>query len=294
MTDPIDLFSVTLQYAAPFLSIQVQHVSDRFTYILYLKYDRNKKEILKKDIAILSFFSIVIALCKIVYLPLCLLLFILPNEKFKSAKIKRKIIISILTAAILLNLIWLIYCSRFLIEFNIGVNSGEQVKYILTHPIDYIFILFRTINMTFQTSIVGLCGEGLGVYDVQASVIFICPCILMFAMLFIINDEKEVKIDSFTKLMCLFVFLSIVLLIYTSLYIQWTSLQRPIIHGVQARYFLPILLLMAIVLNNHKIEFNEKLSKKYVYLFMLFLNLNVVAVTFFTYIKGVGAGIGIE
>lgn len=264
-------------------------------YILYLKYDENKKEIGKKEISILAISSIIVSLCKIVYLPLCLLLFVLPKEKFKSSKVQKGTVFGILAISVILNLVWLMYCSRFLIEFNPGVNSGEQVKYMLTHPISYLMILFRTINASAQSLIVGLCGEGLGVYDVQAAVIFICPCILIFAMLFIVGDKNEnVKIDLFTRLMFLAVFALIVLLIYTSLYVQWTSLQKPMIKGVQARYFIPIILQMAVVLNNKKIIFNEKLSNRYVLLFMLFLNLNVIAVTFFTYIKGVGIGVGIE
>ena len=51
-------------------------------YILYLKYDVNKNQINKKDIIILTLSSIIVALCKIVYLPLVLLLLILPQASF--------------------------------------------------------------------------------------------------------------------------------------------------------------------------------------------------------------------
>lgn len=273
------------------ISMSIFYIS----YILYLKYDENKKEINKKDIAILTMSSIVISLLKIVYLPLCLLLLILPKEKFKSAKNKNMVLISILGIAIILNLIWLVYCSRFLIEFNSGVNSSEQVKYVLTHPISYLHIFFRTINTYNQSLIVGLCGEGLGVYDVQASVIFIYPAVTIATLLFFVgNRDERIKIDVVTKIIFLFIFCIIILLIYTSLYVQWTTLKAPIIHGVQSRYFLPILLLMAVVLDNRKIIFKEKISNRYLLLFMLFLNLNVIAVIFFTYLKGVGIGVGIE
>lgn len=282
---------VSMSTDALIISMSIFYIS----YILYLKYDENKKEINKKDIIILTISSIVISLCKIVYIPLCLLMFVLPKEKFETLKNKNIVIVSILAVSVILNLIWLGYCSRFLIEFNSGVNSSSQVKYILTHPISYLFIFFRTINTYNQSLIVGLCGEGLGVYDVQASVIFIYPCIILATMLFLCSNKNEdIQIHLSTKLMSLFVFIIITVLIYTSLYVQWTTLESPIIHGVQSRYFLPILLLMSIVLNNKKIVFNEKLSNRYVLLFMLFLNLNVVAVIFFTYIKGVGIGVGIE
>ena len=255
------------------------------SYIIYLKYDENKMLITKKDIVILTISSIVIALCKIVYIPLCLLLFVIPKEKFGSLKKKNIITISVFSISVILNLIWLIYCSRFLVVFNPGVDSAEQVKYILTHPISYLLIMFRTMNVYNQILIVGLCGEGLGSYCVQASVLFIYPCIVMITGLFLLDTEKDkVKIDWKTKLIFLFIFASIVLLIYTSLYVQWTPVQSSIIKGVQARYFLPILMLVAIVLNNNKLIIDGKLSYRYILLFLLFFNLNVLSCTAYTYI----------
>ena len=132
-----------------------------------------------------------------------------------------------------------------------------------------------------------MCGEGLGSYCVQASVLFIYPCIVLLSMLFVLNDDKDkVKFDLTTKMVFLIVFVVIVLLIYTSLYVQWTPLKSPLIIGVQARYFLPILLLTAIFLNNNKIVINGKLSNRYILLFLLFLNLNVLSCTIYTYMYG--------
>lgn len=256
-------------------------------YILHLKYNENKKEITNKDIVLLAISSTVVALCKIVYIPLVLLLFILPKEKFGNLKKKNIATISIIAGAVILNLIWLIYCSRFLVTFNPGVDSGLQVKYVLRHPITYILTMFRTLNTYGQMFIVHLFGEGIGSFNAQASVLFVFPCIVIAAMLFFVNDEKDkVKIDVFTKLICLLIFIIIVALIYTSLYVQWTQAKKPIIMGVQARYFLPILLLTAIIFNNNKLIFTEKISYRYILLFLLFFNLNALSCIAYTYING--------
>lgn len=253
------------------------------SYVLYLKYDNNVQKISKKQLLILIGSSIVIALCKIVYIPLCLLLFILPKEKFESLKKKNIICISIIAICVILNLIWLVYCSRFLIEFNSGVNSKEQVIYILTHPITYILTMFRTMNMYHQTFVMSLCGEGLAHYSAQASVLFVLPCIALFAMVLLINEDKDVKIDWITKLISLAIFLIILLLIYTSLYVQWNTLKSSIITGIQSRYFIPILLLIPIIFNNSKIIINGKMENRYLLAFMLFFNLNALSATAFTY-----------
>ena len=175
------------------------------SYILYLKYDENKTKINKKDISILIAMTIIVSLCKIVYIPLTLLLFILPKEKFSSIKEKNIFTITTFASAIILNIIWLIYAAQYLTEVNPGVNSGEQIKYILTNPFEYLLILFRTINFHFNTYIAHLCGDGLGVYSIKAPEMFIYSCIILITLLFFKKDEQSnVKIDLPTKLIFLF------------------------------------------------------------------------------------------
>lgn len=254
-------------------------------YICYLKYDENKTIINKKDIIWIAILSILVSLLKIVYVPLCLLLLILPKEKFASKKQKNIVVWGIIIFCMLLNIGWLTYASGFLNEVNPGVDAAGQVKYILTNPISYCLILFRTMHIYNQTFLLSLCGEGLGHYNVQSSVLFTLPCLVIFAILFFVNDDKERKeFDIPTKLLSLFIFVVIVLLVYTSLYVAWTACQAPLIMGVQARYFLPVLLLMAIVLDNKKIIFNCKIKNKYLTSFMLFMNLNTLSCITYTYI----------
>lgn len=256
------------------------------SYILYLKYDEKVSKINIKEMFVLIISSIVLSLCKIVYLPLCMLLFILPKEKFTSLKQKRIFSFSVIFSAIFINLIWLIYCSRFLIEFNAGVNSKEQVIYILTHPLQYFLIFFRTVNVFFQALILGLCGDSLISYTVQASPIFILPCFFIITALFFINEEKtKINFDLPTRIIFLLVFIAIIALIYTSLYVQWTPLKQPLILGIQSRYFLPILLLTAVFFDNKKIIIKEKLNR-FLLLFSLFINLNVITCTIYTYLIG--------
>lgn len=256
-------------------------------YIFHLKYDDviigNKQKVL------LVITTIVIALCKIVYMPLCLLLFLLPKEKFKSLKSKNIFVIILIIAAIAINLIWLIYCSRFLIEFNLGVNSKEQIIYVLTKPINYCITLFRTMNFHFNTYYSALSGDALGTYDVKASEIFIYMAIVVSSMLFITreeNEERKIKFDWLTRVICVLVFVAIVVLIYTSLYVQWTPLKRDFVLGVQARYFLPILMLTAIIFDNDKIVIKDKINR-FLLTFVLFFNINVATATIYTYYFGI-------
>lgn len=251
-------------------------------YILYLKYDESKKQVTGKDIAILAISSIVVALSKIVYIPLVLLIFILPKEKFGSLKKKNITTIIIAVCSIIINLIWLAYCSRFLIEFRPGVDSGDQVKFVLTHPIRYILIAFRTWNDNLTLYLPQLFGEGLA--NLQQSSIFIYSSIPLALLILVTNeDEDRVKIDTFTRCTFIFVFLAIFALICTSLYVQWTRVANSLIEGIQIRYLLPILPLFIIIANNNRIIFNGKLSKRYIVQFLIFFNLSAITTLMFNY-----------
>ncbi len=257
-------------------------------YILYLKYQKLDKYS-KKQLIVLGILTILVALVKIVYVPLVLLLFLLPKERFKNLKNKNIIIISFIAGALILNFMWLIYCSRFLVEFNPGVDSKEQVKYVLTHPITYILIIFRTTIVYLQNYIVCLNGEGLSHYNAQASVVYVFTSIILFAFLFFVKDKEEydeIYIDVKTKIILCIIFTLITGLIYSSLYVQWNIVSNQIIEGVQGRYFLPVLILTALIFDNNYISVNKKISKRYIFIFMLFFNLNALANICFTYISG--------
>lgn len=285
----LGLLPVTFNISATMSSDSLTFALSLFyiAYILYLKYDFKGDTYTKKELAIVYTSTIILSLCKIVYLPLCFLLIVLPKEKFGSMKKKMISLSIVISISILLNLIWLIYCTRFLIEFNPGVNSKEQLIYILTNPFEYLLIMFRTINFHFNIYISHLCGDALGLYLVKAPEIFIYICTALITLFFFKKDEQsDIKFDLFTKLVFLFVFVCIVALIYTSLYIQWNPVKYPMVTGVQARYFLPILFLVAVIIDNDKLILKENINR-YLLCFLLFFNLALINATMYTYYFGV-------
>ena len=247
------------------------------SYILHLRYDESVTKLTKKHITLLLIASMVVSLCKIVYIPLCLFLFMLPKEKFESKKQKYVVTGLIFGCAVVLNLIWLIYASRFLIEFNGGVDSKGQVLFILTHPISYLFIVLRTIINDFQGYIIGICGIGLSMVSASASDIYVYAFAMILTLMVFVNEEDETRVDLVSRIYALIIFIIITGLIYTSLYVQWTPLKFPVVMGVQARYFIPILFLTTMIADNRKLLFKPALSKRYILLFMIFFNLNALA-----------------
>lgn len=242
-------------------------------YVLDLKYT-NKEMFTKKNFFVLATITIILALCKIIYIPMCLILYMIPNEKFKNKKTKYMVLSSIIIIAFIINLSWLAFSSRYLVEFNPNVNSKEQVINVLSNPFNYMFTVIKTLEVKFSDYMHNILGNALCLLNVSNSLIY--RNLLMLLLLFSIfcDNNEEKKVDNFSKII---IGISVVLvlgLLCTSLYVQWTPLKQEFIDGIQGRYFIPILILLPILFNNDYIISNKKISYRYVFLFMMFINIH--------------------
>ena len=244
------------------------------SYTLYLKYKKEKVD--RKSFVILSVLCTIISLCKIVYLPVCLILVIIPKEKFKSLKDKNIKIFSLAIFVVILNLIWLKVASDLLVVRNSNVIPNEQKQFILSHPFGYLRVVIESIKQNYEFYIYSMTGEMLQIFNVDLERFYSNISICLMVLLIIINRLNDIIISKKEKLIYLFINLSIVFLIFTSLYIQWTPVKNTTIEGVQGRYFLPILLLIPLLfLNTKKRKKVYKFDKinMYVFAFTIFSNI---------------------
>lgn len=234
------------------LSPDAMTISMAFFYIAYilsLAFSKENHIIDGKKIAILTVLSIIMAMCKIVYLPLILLLFIIPKEKFKNEK-KIKNIFIIGAIAVVLNLIWLMVAGIYLSHFREG-DSSIQVISILTNPIKYLQNCLYTVNLNGQDYIYSMFGGELGwgeLVQLNSTV----PYILCFILIWITITDQTIK-DKFKlyqKVWITIAAIAVVGLIFTSLYVQWTTIGSDSVLGIQGRYFIPILPLVALLIGS--------------------------------------------
>ena len=246
------------------LSPDAMTISVSFLFIAYvfnLRFNPDIKQINLKHKIILAILSIIIALCKIVYIPLVGLLMLLPKEKFKSTKQKWINVVLIGGVALIINLIWLKISAAYLTDFR-GGDSKFQVLNILMNPINYMQMLLYSIDLNGNSYILSMFGSNLGWGELVNlnSIIPYALFILLIGITIIENDIKD-KFNIFDKTIIILIILAIGGLIFTSLYVQWTTVGSTSIQGVQGRYLLPILPLIAILIgscvkvkNNYKEE----------------------------------------
>jgi len=249
------------------------------SYILKLKYSNHEK-IKNKDLVILSVSSIICCLCKIVYFPIILFSFILPVEKFNSKKDKYIKLSILLIACLIINGLWTIYATRYLAETNPGVNSTEQIKYVLSSPFSFLGILFKTVCYKIAEYTYGLFGRMLSLLSVDVGRFYPIFTFIVMMYLTIKNRINENIISKKIKYVSLLIIVMVVGLIFSSLYVQWNPLKNKVIEGAQGRYFIPILMLVPIIFmkskdNNSiiKIEFDDK---KYLLSYIVFKCINAL------------------
>ncbi len=212
------------------------------SFVMYLAYDKSAT-LTRKNYIFLLIAILFVSLCKIVYLPLCFLILIIPHQKFKSKKDKYLRTIIPLITVIALNFIWLAIASQYLIENNPGVNSSEQIKHILTDPLAFARAIFSTCLSSMYQFAYGMLGGWLEWLDVEIGHIYLVLSIIISTILVYKTSESKVKIPNLSRALIIAITIAIVGLIFTSLYVQWNPVGSGFVGGLQGRYFIPVFLL---------------------------------------------------
>ena len=191
-------------------------------------------------VLVLYLAGIMISMVKIVYIPFLLFYILIPSDRFAKG-LKEKIIhaTSLGLIAVVLNGMWLNYCSRFLVYA--GTDAKAQLTFVICHPFEYIIIFFRTIMEYGAYYALTMVGTQLGWLDVSTIGIFGLAYLVHLVCKFRICKDKKDK-DFLKKIISALTILLIMFLSFTSLYLQWTFVYSRKIDGIQGRYFIPLLL----------------------------------------------------
>lgn len=278
----ISLFPITIQEAA---SISLDSLTIGLSiffvaYVLYLMYTKETR-LSKKELCLLYALAIIISYCKIVYVPLVLLFLAIPEKRFGSIKKKRIHLLFVYLLVFIASFSWLKFSSGLIVEFNPGVNPGEQTAGMIAAPIKYLVTIARTIGAHGEMWLPNVVGTSLGAFTFGLSGIVTLTSFAMMVLVFSQRNES-LKMRPFDKLVFIGVPSSILLLILTSVYVQWTAVGATVIEGVQGRYFLPLLLFIPVIVNSKKRNSaNEALlSTRAILFYSIFVN-TIALVTIF-------------
>lgn len=216
-----------------------------------LKLLMEKNGISKGTWAALVITSICLGLVKISYLPLILLVVLVPavRRDYRSSFYVIRFSIIILCSFAVFILWYFIAISGVNTGtmFKSGVIPSEQISYIIQHPLHYLKLLVLKLLASnyFQFNYFGILNyHGVPIYDPS----WLMVVILVLATLVSDPREKCLGISYRRSLVAstimIALFFLVASLIITALYIQFNTVGSATIDGVQPRYFLPILPLL--------------------------------------------------
>ena len=218
------------------------------SFVVYLRH-RQADKMNGWQYVLLYLPALMISQLKIVYLPFILLYFLIPDACFGGRRKKIYHVAAIGMLAVASNLIWLSLCSKFLTIA--GTDASVQLQYLLHHPFYYFTVLARTYLNESAGWMNTMVGIALAELNVPTVGIFVLAYICMLAHKFCVSSKRKCSENELIENGIFgVVVISIILLISTSLYLQWTSPYYINVVGVQGRYFIPLLCPLFFALNN--------------------------------------------
>lgn len=255
------LLSPTLLVGATTLSSDGFTNALIFLFISYLiSFYESKNEIPIIDKLIMLILSIFISVCKLVYLPIIFLVFLIPKDCFKNKKDKYIYSFVSIIIACVCSAVWMNITSNYLKVYY--TNSSLQKDFIFSNIIEYLFIVIRTYCTKF-TELIENMLVGTELYHSQLPVYSIISLLyLIITFLTIFNDNRKKYINKTFKIIIIFVILLLGGLIASALYVQCTAqfiqIANPTVGGLQGRYFIPLLFVLMLLFNFKKSIINEQ------------------------------------
>jgi len=206
-------------------------------WVLYLNSSAKKAAFSWRDWIITVIFVIMIATFKINSLPLLLLLFLIPRQKFGS---KKNLIGFILITFLAVGVIyagWNVLTSTNLNVISTGETSpSQQLIGIIKDPLHFINAMVYNLETQYGRYYKEWVGvSGYGYWDMPAPVYWITPILVLIAILV---EGTENILDGKKRFWIAIVFLAIYVLTITVFYLIYNPPDSIIIPGVQGRYFI--------------------------------------------------------
>lgn len=230
---------------------------------------------------ILTIISTTLIAVKPVYYPLCFMLFFIPTQHFKNKKRKVLSISAVLSISLILFFLWSFL--SVVTEPGNGADTGGQIAFIISNPIKYAVILIRNI---LDAPFLYLLRLGaLEWLDIPTNEFYIIATLIFFTLLCVKEHftTPTISLSKTFRWTTTLVFIITTLLIFTALYIQWTSVGSFDVEGVQTRYLLPILILIPLLcIPNSSYRTTPSIKRflptLYIYCFILSLNFNAITI----------------
>lgn len=255
----VTLFPIFIQQSA---AINMDYLTNAvaillISFIIQLIYKKDK--ITNKEFAILGGLCFILSLGKFGYFPILLLFFLVSNDKFKNKYQAWAIKIAFILGTLILSFFFSL--SAATVETATNVYG---IKYFFTNPIDSINVFIRTVFARLDQDIFRGFFDGFAYSTVWHQSLFKTFMYLMYFVFIIMSDENDEEISKISRCVLFGITILVIGIVYAIAFSQWTKTGERLINGIQARYFLPVLVPIYIGVSNKKFNLDIK-DKRLVY-----------------------------
>ena len=239
---------------------------------------------MSKQLSIIDWIKIVLlGICTVVikgmYMPILLLIFLIPSHKkeIKKEKIGRLLVISIVVVITMLinrNLVGHISGVTSGMDIEIGHTNSRSIYSVLFDPFDLICLIGNTIVVQSDSILLSVIGQKLSwrIADILPVYLIIGFIFLLVYTFYATIDEKN-GIHKREKILSMVVMILCTGLATMSMLLVNTPVESQSVVGVQGRYLLPFMPLMAVCMCNSTLKKESNYRTDYLMLGCSFLNM---------------------
>jgi len=237
------MFLITALYPTSLyqgMSYSADSFSNAFSFLFFaymFKLIFNEKDFsYKKDISLLSLFSFTGALCKGAIFPI----FLFPLVNIKNKMHKCFIFLFLIFVSIGTLWLWKMTGTGSIAK---EVNFEYNLSYIYTFPLQFVFMIFKTIVISIKPWIYGCIGQ-MGWMGIAPHIVW-TTFVLSLGVMFCVPENllitKKHRITAFLVLLLYAIFTCLLL------YFIYTPAWAATILGVQPRYFIQVIPLLFLI-----------------------------------------------
>ncbi len=218
---------------------------------------------------VLSIF--VTSINKPVYFPLVFLLFLVPDEMLPTPRLLKY---GIPGLTMLVVVLWSLYSSGLFIPYDRydthirdaqgihkGVDPGEQLEYIVTHPLSFAKTSLISYAETARATWAHYIGKFGWYKNYLPTWLIGILSLYMLLLLLLKNMERPFSFPKKHRKVFLAISLTMILAVTVSLYMQWNPVGNDRVWSLSGRYFIPVfpLFFLAISRPTFKISYLQSL-----------------------------------
>jgi uncharacterized membrane protein len=191
------------------------------------------------DLLLLTASAVALCASKPPYMPLALLAFLIPAERFAW---RRAGFLLLHTGLSFAAAAWTVVTSRSvgIIRIGAGIDVDRQIHDSLTHPFGFLWVLIHDYTLHTPRYLGELVGK-LGWLDTKIPVPFRVTYLAVLLALVLLDASPRIEVRRWQRGITAAATLAAMAIVSASQYAIWTPYGADLIEGIQGRYFLPLI-----------------------------------------------------